>query len=146
MGVSRRVVYVFGGPVAFPVQDVTPTYLTPLVLSTLRQCDHLAQQVLRASGHGASLSQMPVILLPLHLDRDVVSRQPSCQHCVVVRTFITQDFMTGVPATPNKHLPLEVSLPPLCAAICDFLDARVNRAIAATVNCNAAPELPVDVW
>ncbi|CAN7984753.1 unnamed protein product [Ixodes hexagonus] len=104
----NRVVYVFGGPVQFPVQDVTPTYLTPLVLSTLRQCDHLAQQVLRASGHQASLSQMPVILLPLHLDRDVVSRQPSCQHCVVIRTFITQDFMTGVPATPNKHLPLEV--------------------------------------
>ncbi|KAH9377549.1 hypothetical protein HPB48_013001 [Haemaphysalis longicornis] len=104
----NRVVYVFGGPVAFPVQDVTPTFLTPLVLSTLRQCDYVAQHVLRASGHQGSLSQMPVILLPLHFDRDVVSRQPSCQHSVVVRTFITQDFMTGVPATPNRHLPLDV--------------------------------------
>ncbi|KAH8041872.1 hypothetical protein HPB51_019253 [Rhipicephalus microplus] len=103
----NRVVYIFGGPVAFPVQDVTPTFLTPLVLSTLRQCDFVAQRALRASGYQPALSQMPVILLPLHLDRDVVSRQPSCQHSIVIRTFITQDFMTGIPATPNKHLPLD---------------------------------------
>ncbi|KAH6934598.1 hypothetical protein HPB50_025506 [Hyalomma asiaticum] len=104
----NRVVYIFGGPVAFPVQDVTPTFLTPLVLSTLRQCDFVAQRALRASGYLPAISQMPVILLPLHLDRDVVSRQPSCQHSIVIRTFITQDFMTGIPATPNRHLPLDV--------------------------------------
>ncbi|KAH7960956.1 hypothetical protein HPB49_025291 [Dermacentor silvarum] len=104
----NRVVYIFGGPVVFPVQDVTPTFLTPLVLSTLRQCDFVAQRSLRASGYLPTLSQMPVILLPLHLDRDVVSRQPSCQHSIVIRTFITQDFMTGIPATPNRHLPLDV--------------------------------------
>ena len=51
---------------------------------------------------------MPVILVPLHFDRD--STTPSCHHSIVVRTFITNDFMTGIPAQPGKHLPEEVSL------------------------------------
>ena len=58
------------------------------------------------------MSQMPVVLLPLHFDRHAQQRPsvPSCQRSVVVRTFITSDFMTGIPATPGKHLPLEVSV------------------------------------
>ena len=57
-----------------------------------------------------ALSQMPVILIPIHFDRDVVNRVPSCQHSVVLRPFITQDFMTGVPAIPGRHLPMEVCI------------------------------------
>lgn len=55
---------------------------------------------------------MPVVLLPLHFDRDPQQRPlpPSCQRSVVIRTFITTDFMTGIPATPGQHLPLVVSL------------------------------------
>merc|ERR1712020_696805 len=41
----NRVTYVFGGVVEHPVSDVTPTMLTPFVISTLRQADHLANQV-----------------------------------------------------------------------------------------------------
>ena len=54
---------------------------------------------------------MPVVLIPIHFDRDRDSNQriPSCQHSIVFRPFISQDFMTGLPAIPNKHLPLEVS-------------------------------------
>lgn len=51
---------------------------------------------------------MPVVLLPIHFDRDQALRIPSCQRSVVLRPFITQDFMTGVPAVPGKHLPLDV--------------------------------------
>ncbi|RWS11115.1 GMP synthase-like protein [Dinothrombium tinctorium] len=104
----NRVCYIFGGPVKYPVFDVTPTHLTPNVLSTLREADCVAQNILQSSGCFNSLSQMPIILIPIHFDRDVVTRQPSCQRSVVIRTFITEDFMTGIPAIPNKHLPLEV--------------------------------------
>lgn len=53
---------------------------------------------------------MPVILIPIHFDRDVVLRQPqpSCQYSVVLRTFVTEDFMTGVPVTINDQVPAEV--------------------------------------
>lgn len=51
---------------------------------------------------------MPVILTPLHFDRDPLQKQPSCRRSVVVRTFITSDFMTGIPATPGHHIPEEV--------------------------------------
>jgi len=66
-------------------------------------------QVLIASGFYSKLSQMPVVLIPLHFDRDSINRIPSCQHSVVLRPFITQDFMTGIPATPGKEIPEEVS-------------------------------------
>lgn len=104
----NRVVYVFGGMVRFPVEDVTPTFLTDGVLSTLRQADFMATKVLQDSGYISKISQMPIILTPLHFDRDPINHQPSCQRSVVIRTFITNDFMTGVPATPGVHIPEEV--------------------------------------
>jgi GMP synthase (glutamine-hydrolysing) len=61
------------------------------------------------AGHMKSLSQMPVVLIPIHFDRDPLSRVPSCQRSVVIRTFITNDFMTGIPATIGKEIPEEVS-------------------------------------
>ena len=65
-----RVTYVFGSVVEHPVTDVTPTMLTPNVISTLRQADHLANQVL--NGHQESknnLGQMLLVLIPIHFDR-----------------------------------------------------------------------------
>lgn len=91
------------------MQDITPTYLKPQVLSTLREADFLAHNVLHQHNYHRCVAQMPIILIPVHFDRDVVSRQPSCQRSVVIRTFITEDFMTGIPAVPNKQIPLEVS-------------------------------------
>lgn len=107
----NRVCYVFGNPITFPVQDVTETHLTPHVLATLREADSLAHQVLKEKGYHRSVAQMPVILIPIHFDRDPVmsSKEPSCQRSIVIRTFITEDFMTGVPAIPDKHIPFAVS-------------------------------------
>uniref|UniRef100_A0A673UA34 GMP synthase (glutamine-hydrolyzing) n=1 Tax=Suricata suricatta TaxID=37032 RepID=A0A673UA34_SURSU len=104
----NRVVYVFGPPVKEPPTDVTPTFLTTGVLSTLRQADFEAHNILRESGYAGKISQMPVILTPLHFDRDPLQKQPSCQRSVVIRTFITSDFMTGIPATPGNEIPVEV--------------------------------------
>ena len=42
--------YVFGDPISHNINDVTPTFLTPGVLGTLRQADHLARTVLLKSG------------------------------------------------------------------------------------------------
>lgn len=106
---TYRVVYIFGEPVKFPVEDITPTYLTEGVLSTLRQADYLATKVLHDAGCVHRLSQMPIVIVPLHFDRDPSQHKPSCQRSIVIRTFMTHDFMTGVPATPDKHLPLSVS-------------------------------------
>ena len=47
---SFRVVYIFGPPVKEPPTDVTPTFLTTGVLSTLRQADFEAHNILRESG------------------------------------------------------------------------------------------------
>ncbi|XP_035277727.1 GMP synthase [glutamine-hydrolyzing]-like isoform X2 [Anguilla anguilla] len=104
----NRVVYVFGPQVREPPADITPTFLTTGVLSTLRQADFVAHAALRESGYSGKVSQMPVILTPLHFDRDPLQKQPSCQRSVVIRTFITSDFMTGIPATPGNHIPEEV--------------------------------------
>uniref|UniRef100_A0A8B9WSR0 GMP synthase (glutamine-hydrolyzing) n=1 Tax=Bos mutus grunniens TaxID=30521 RepID=A0A8B9WSR0_BOSMU len=106
----NRVVYIFGPPVKEPPTDVTPTFLTTGVLSTLRQADFEAHNILRESGYAGKISQMPVILTPLHFDRDPLQKQPSCQRSVVIRTFITSDFMTGIPATPGNEIPVEVVL------------------------------------
>ncbi|KAG9494175.1 hypothetical protein GDO78_001821 [Eleutherodactylus coqui] len=61
-------------------------------------------------GYANKISQMPVILTPLHFDRDPLQKQPSCQRSVVIRTFITSDFMTGIAATPGNEIPEEVVL------------------------------------
>ncbi|ERE88493.1 GMP synthase [glutamine-hydrolyzing]-like protein [Cricetulus griseus] len=106
----NRVVYIFGPPVKEPPTDVTPTFLTTGVLSTLRQADFVAHNILRESGYAGKISQMPVILTPLHFDRDPLQKQPSCQRSVVIRTFITSDFMTGIAATPGNEIPVEVVL------------------------------------
>ncbi|XP_073989483.1 GMP synthase burgundy [Rhodnius prolixus] len=104
----NRVCYIGGGLVKDPVQDITPTYLTTHVLATVRQADHLATQVLNNSEYMRKVSQMPVILLPLHFDRDAALRAPSCQRSIVIRPFITQDFMTGIPAVPGVHIPVDI--------------------------------------
>ncbi|XP_056638879.1 GMP synthase [glutamine-hydrolyzing] [Diorhabda carinulata] len=104
----NRVCYIFGGNVKEPIPDVTTTYLNSNVLSTLRQCDDIATSILHNSGHAESISQMPVVLIPLHFDRDQALRIPSCQRSIVLRPFCTQDFMTGVPAIPGKQIPVDV--------------------------------------
>ncbi|CAG2062612.1 unnamed protein product [Timema podura] len=65
---------------------------------------------LAASGFTNAISQMPVVLIPVHFDRDQVMRISSCQRSVVLRPFCTHDFMTGVPAVPGQDLPIDVSI------------------------------------
>jgi len=105
----NRVCYIFGPQLHHPIQDITPTYLTSNVIATLRQADHLANQVLASNGCMGAISQMPVVLIPIHFDRDTACRTLSCQRSIVLRPFCTNDFMTGIPAIPGKDLPIHVS-------------------------------------
>lgn len=58
-----------------------------------------------------NISQMPVILIPVHFDRDPVNRIPSCSRAIVLRPFETNDFMTGLPTIPgSQKLPTPVSV------------------------------------
>uniref|UniRef100_A0A1B6CTG3 GMP synthase (glutamine-hydrolyzing) n=2 Tax=Clastoptera arizonana TaxID=38151 RepID=A0A1B6CTG3_9HEMI len=104
----NRVCFIAGEFIRDQILDITHTYLTSNVLSTIRQADHVATQVLTSTKSMHLVSQMPVILIPLHFDRDPGIRGPSCQRSVVIRPFITQDFMTGRPAIPGKDIPIEV--------------------------------------
>ncbi|XP_043465501.1 GMP synthase [glutamine-hydrolyzing] [Leptopilina heterotoma] len=104
----NRVCYIFGPMVHHPITDITPTHLTSNVIGTLRQADHLANQVLASNGCMQEISQMPIVLIPVHFDRDAAIRAPSCQRSVVLRPFLSQDFMTGTPGIPGKELPVHV--------------------------------------
>ncbi|KAL7305490.1 hypothetical protein TKK_0002227 [Trichogramma kaykai] len=104
----NRVCYIFGSKVQHPVMDITPTYLTPNVIGTIRQADYVANQVLSSNGCMGRISQMPVVLIPIHFDRDYAARSPPCQRSVVLRPFCSRDFMTGTPAIPGNELPMHV--------------------------------------
>lgn len=104
----NRVCYVHGGLVKDQLVDITPTYLTRLVLSSIREADSKVNQILISSSSVKNISQIPVVLLPLHFDRDIAIRMPSCQRSIVIRPFISNDFMTGIPALPGKDLPIDV--------------------------------------
>jgi len=106
----NRVCYLIGKPIKeshFPV-DTTPTTLSTYVLDQLRECDHIAHKVLQEYKCVDKISQMPVILLPLHFDREPYSGKVGpCQRSVVLRPFISNDFMTGMAAVPGKDIPVE---------------------------------------
>ncbi|HEX7018105.1 MAG TPA: glutamine-hydrolyzing GMP synthase [Patescibacteria group bacterium] len=96
----NRVVYIFGEKISSPVKEITPTTLSESVVDQLRAADSIVNQILLKYDLMRSLSQVPVILLPLHFGHEGA-------RSIAIRTFITNDFMTGVPALPGKEMPLE---------------------------------------
>lgn len=98
----NRVIFAFGGLVAErSLSDVTPTRLTTPVVDKLRKADDIVNQLLIEYDLIQKLSQVPVVLFP-------VTFGTKGNHSVCIRTFITNDFMTGVPAKPGTQIPLEV--------------------------------------
>lgn len=94
----NRVVYVFGGKLNEPVKGITPTFPAPEATEQLRQADWQVNNVLRKYKLNNKLSQVPVVSFPVNFGK------PG-NRSIGIRTFITNDFMTGVPATPGIHLP-----------------------------------------
>lgn len=96
----NRVVYVFGEKLTHPITEITPTLLTNETVVLLRQADDIVNQILYKHKLMKKLSQVPVILFP-------VSFGIPGNRSIAIRTLITKDFMTGVPAVPGKEMPLE---------------------------------------
>eukprot|EP00040_Diaphanoeca_grandis_P039898 m.260530 g.260530 ORF g.260530 m.260530 type:complete len:666 (-) comp40042_c0_seq1:394-2391(-) len=102
----NRVVYVWGPLVKGPITRITPTLLTPDVLEQLREGDSAVNAELFTSKLNTSIAQVPVISVPIDLDY-VGDGDVTKQRMTVIRTFMTSDFMTGVPARPGADLPLD---------------------------------------
>jgi len=97
----NRVVYLFGDePVVGPVKDITPTLLTPDVISQIQEADDIVNKHLYEYGLVRTLSQVPCISFPVNFG------VPG-NRSIAIRTFITNDFMTGVVAKPGVEMPLE---------------------------------------
>ncbi|MBU2560684.1 MAG: glutamine-hydrolyzing GMP synthase [Nanoarchaeota archaeon] len=94
----NRVAYIFGEKVEGPVTEITPTHLTPDVIGQLQQADDIVNNALRQYGLLQRLSQVPVISFP-------VSFGKKGARSIAIRTFITNDFMTGRPAVLGKDFP-----------------------------------------
>lgn len=103
----NRCCYVFGDKIEYQMRDITPTLLTPGNVDKLREADDAAMGVLSKTNSMSCISQMPVVLIPIHFDREN-RHDPSIKHSVVLRPFVTNDFMTGVAGIPGQHIPESV--------------------------------------
>jgi GMP synthase (glutamine-hydrolysing) len=97
----NRVVYIFGPRIKHFVPMITPTKLVPEVVEQLRIADHYFNTSIKE--YREKIAQAPVILVPLNFGIEG-------NRSIVVRPFVTKDFMTGVPAVPNKDLPEQIIL------------------------------------
>lgn len=98
----NRVTFMFGPKESISPSAVTPTYLRPDTLDKLREADAIVNRHLQEHELVRRLSQVPVVLVPVGFDK-------VNGYSIVIRTFITNDFMTGVPAIPgSEYLPSEV--------------------------------------
>jgi len=97
----NRVVFVFGEQLTQAhYTDITPTRLGAASVDKLRAADKVVNDVLHAHSLVRPLSQVPVVLVPTGFG-------VAGAHSIAVRPFITNDFMTGVPATPGKDITFE---------------------------------------
>ncbi len=97
----NRIVYLFGEKIPSPVQEITPTKLSPETVKQLQHADSIVNEILFKNNLTKSISQVPVILFP-------VSFGIEGNRSIGIRTIITKDFMTGVPALPGRDIPLTV--------------------------------------
>ncbi len=99
---------------------MTRTTLTKDIVEKARACDYHAMVIMKRYNAYNSISQMPVVLIPVQFDRQIdekmANTEPSCEHSVVLRTFLTKDFMTGRPAVPGETFPIEM-LDEICQTI-----------------------------
>ena len=133
----NRVVYVLGKKILdVEITQITRTTLTPDIIDKARACDYHAMMIMKRHNAYSAISQMPVVLIPIQFDRQIYLNDheegnnqeriipltrlrpiaSSFQHSVVLRTFVTKDFMTGRPAVPGETFPLEM-LDEMCQTI-----------------------------
>merc|ERR1712048_686455 len=103
----NRVVYCFGGSVPGPCTRITRTLPCREALDQLRAADDVVNRVLMKHDLTIKLSQVPVVSFPVEFASHTESN--TTKRSIAIRTFITNDFMTGVPAEPGTdYMPLAV--------------------------------------
>lgn len=97
----NRVAYIFGQPLTKIETEITPTQITPASIEQLRQADAIVNQLLEKHQLIKKLSQVPVISFPVNFG--IIGNRS-----IAIRTFMTNDFMTGIPALPGQDIPVAV--------------------------------------
>eukprot|EP01059_Diplonema_ambulator_P020516 TRINITY_DN34331_c0_g1_i1.p1 TRINITY_DN34331_c0_g1~~TRINITY_DN34331_c0_g1_i1.p1 ORF type:complete len:679 (+),score=282.49 TRINITY_DN34331_c0_g1_i1:45-2039(+) len=109
----NRVCFTFGKAVEGPIKSITQTWPRKEALDQLREADAAVNKLLIEHDLTIALSQVPVVSFPIDFDiehtESAKRQRTEGRRSIAIRTFITNDFMTGVPAVPgNKEMPLEV--------------------------------------
>lgn len=97
----NRVAYFFGDAFDGTEPEITVTHLDQASLDQVRAADAIVAELLLKHRLNRTIAQVPVISFPLNFG------VPG-NRCIAIRTMITNDFMTGVPAVPGQELPIEV--------------------------------------
>ncbi|KII74625.1 GMP synthase [glutamine-hydrolyzing] [Thelohanellus kitauei] len=97
----NRVVYAFGPEIIFPVKAVTITGLTPRPIELVRKAQKIVDDIMEKEKLKI-ISIFAVILIPIQFDLPDCMGLPFLQHSLVLRPFITDDFVIGVPALPGR--------------------------------------------
>ncbi len=85
----NRVVYLFERNIVHPPRSITPTYIDKNVADLLREADSIINRALLK--YDVKVAQCPVVLVPVSFSGK--------NYSVALRPFITNDFMTGRPAS-----------------------------------------------
>jgi len=94
----NRVIYVLNKVVREAA--VTPTRLQPAVVEQIREADWVINKVLDADVTAGVISQVVNVLVP-------VDTEARLRRSVVLRWFVTRDFMTGRPARIGDEVSME---------------------------------------
>jgi len=97
----NRVVFLFGKAISGHQTDITPTYCTEETVEVIRAADKEVNDLLYKHKLVRPLSQVPVVLFPCSFGK-------KGNRSVCIRPFMTNDFMTGVPAMIGKDFPVDV--------------------------------------
>ena len=106
----NRVIFTFGPVIPGPIKNITPTYLERETIDILQAADLIVNQNLIKTKQYNSVSQAPIILYPVPYSK-------TNQRSIVIRTLITNDFMTGRAAVPGK----DISEATIMNTMCDLL-------------------------
>lgn len=130
-----RVVYAFGGPIRDKVADkLSVCHLNPPTIDILRIADDIVNNTLVEKGVYSNISQMPVVLIPVEFDRADLQQVDMYKYSIVLRPIITTDFMTGMPAIPGKHFPLDV-----LETICEEVRKKIPRISRVLFDLTSKP-------
>jgi len=137
----NRIVYIFPSPTNAKVSDqpldsvksITVTHLTKESIAQLQLADTIVNEKLLEYNLVKKISQVPVVLFP-------VGFGIQGNRSIGIRTFITNDFMTGVPAYPGKDIPFQ------CIDECvDLIYKNVNNISRVLMDISSKPPATTEV-